>query len=159
MNRQELLDYAAFVASRFERNHEGWTYSRNVGDLEHIRYRHDHRGRYHWTRRLIRAFNPAQLLGMDRFSRMVGQKASWAGAWWHIVLSVGKGKNLPDGVVNGGSIITFWEEDGEYIILFSPSVGMKVLEWLRAEPDNPYAVAVVEEMNRLAELSWGDKED
>lgn len=55
-----------------------------------------------------------------------------------------KESNLPDGQVNGN--LTFWEEDGQYIMLFSPLVGREVIKFLRAEPDSPYAQAIIEQM-------------
>lgn len=51
----ELIKWAGFVASQFCRNHDGWVYSRNLGSLEHIRYRSDYTGRNHWTKRYWRA--------------------------------------------------------------------------------------------------------
>jgi hypothetical protein len=67
-----------------------------------------------------------------------------------------KDTNLPDGQVSG--IITHWEEDGEYIAMFCPYVGREVLKFLRADPDNPHAQAIISAMLETEKKSFG-KED
>lgn len=158
MNDDKLLDWAEFVATKFEANHTGWVYSRDTGDLEHIRYKHDHTGYDHWSRRLKRGL----FTGPNPFKSM-GIKSEWRGLgdwfmerWSWFLVNIRKDTNLPDGMVNG--IITHWEEDGEYITLFQPRVGMKVLEFVRANPDNEYAKAIVAEMQAVKEMSWPSKE-
>ena len=157
MKDKQLLDWAEFVATKFSKNLDGWVYSRDVGDLEHIRYRSDHTGYNHWTKRVRRAFAWGHLTGHDRLSRQLGFRESTirgqvrAARGW-IIVSLRKDKNLPDGQING--IITHWEEDGEYIALFQPRVGVKVIDFLRAEPGNPYAQAILAEMHACKELSW-----
>lgn len=157
MKDKQLLDWAEFVATKFSKNLDGWVYSRDVGDLEHIRYRSDHTGYNHWTKRVRRAFAWGHLTGHDRLSRKLRFRESTirgqvrAARGW-IIFSLRKDKNLPDGQING--IITHWEEDGEYIALFQPRVGVKVIDFLRAEPGNPYAQAILAEMHACKELSW-----
>ena len=57
--------------------------------------------------------------------------------------------NLPDGQLAGGKIITFWEEDGEYLQLIQPSVGSLLADFLEQEPENPHAILIVKEMERI----------
>lgn len=57
--------------------------------------------------------------------------------------------NLPDGSLAGGKIITFWEEDGEYLQLIQPSVGSLIADFLEQEPENPHAILIVKEMERI----------
>lgn len=164
---EAVLDFAEFVATKFSSNREGWVYSRNRGGLEHIRYRRDYTGYNHWTKRLRRAFDPKHLLGRDSFAksllgkrkRSLSSRVIEALVW--IKISLQKDRNLPDGQINGN--LTFWEEDGEYIALFQPRVGVKVLEFIRADPENPYARAILDEMLACQELSWpsgeGDSEE
>jgi hypothetical protein len=57
--------------------------------------------------------------------------------------------NLPDGHLAGGKIITYWEEDGEYLQLVQPSVGSLLADFLEQEPENPHAVLIVKEMERI----------
>lgn len=159
MNDERLLDYAEFVATKFSKNMDGWKYSRNTGGLKHIRYERDYTGYNHWTKRIRRAFDWKHLTGQDSFSkafRTRGFKAQfWSAISW-IRVSLRKDSNLPDGQING--IITHWEEDGEYIALFQPRVGVKVLEFIKADPENPYARAILDEMHAMAELSWPSKD-
>lgn len=160
MNDKSLLAWAEFVATKFSQNADGWQYTRDTGELEHIRYHRDYTGYDAWYRRLKRALAPEskfmRSLGFPRDNFAWYKKPYyWAlSRYARFVVYLRKEKHLPDGVVNGGSIITFWEEDGEYITLFGPTVGVKVIEWLRAEPENEYAKAVIAEMHRVAELSW-----
>lgn len=159
----ELLNYVEFVATKFEASRKGWVYSRDMGDLEHIRYRSDYTGPNHWTKRLRRAFDLKHLLGRDSISRGLGispagLKDRWLTAATWIEVSLKKEKNLPDGIING--IPTNWEEDGEYLTALQPRVGAKVIEFLRAEPENPHAKAILAEMHACVELSdWTADED
>lgn len=154
MNDNALLDWVEFVATKFVSSAEGWRYTRDTGDLKHIRYTFDSTRYDHWTKRFARAFNLRSLLGRDSLSKRLGFKPSWGGAWAHIRVNLRKDNHLPDGVVNGGNILTFWEEDGEYITLMGPTVGVRVVEFLRAQPTNPHAEAIMAEMRRVAEMSW-----
>lgn len=159
MNDEKLLKWAEFVATKFRKNAEGWTYSRNTGGLKHIRYESDYTGYNHWTKRVRRAFDWKHLTGRDSFTRHFrkpGLKNRFWEAYWWIVVSLRKDSNLPDGQING--VITHWEEDGEYIALFQPRVGVKVLEFIKANPENEYARAILDEMHACKELSWPSKE-
>ena len=166
MKDKQLLDWAEFVATKFSRNLEGWVYSRDTGDLEHIRYRGDHTGYNHWTKRVKRAigdWNPVTYFApKDSLGQMFkDDKPTVRGyfqravIWSHV--SLRKEKNLPDGQING--IITHWEEHGEYIALFQPRVGVRVIEFIRSEPDHPHAQAILAEMRACKELSWPSKEE
>lgn len=153
MKADELLDWAEFVATKFEITPESWRYSRNTGGLVHVRYKSDFTGYNHWAKRLRRAisnwnpvtyFRPKDNLNKMFQDRNPSIKGFFvrAGAWSLVELR--KESNLPDGQVNGN--LTFWEEDGQYIMLFSPLVGREVIKFLRAEPDSPYAQAIIEQM-------------
>ena len=155
------IKFARFVATKFSVNQEGWTYSRDLGGLKYMRFEGDYTGYYHWTKRVARAFNPKEMLGLDSVSKGLGFTPWGRGARdffmsmaAHIVVNLRKPKHLPDGQVNGN--FTFWEEDGEYITLFGPTVGVKVLDFLEAEPDHPHAQAILAEMKRMEQKSWGE---
>lgn len=157
METKDLLDWAEFVATKFQSSRDGWVYSRKRNGLKHIRYESDYTGYNHWMKRAKRAFEWKHLAGTDSFSKMFGkqtlkQRVRSARAW--ISVSLRKDSNLPDGQINGN--IVHWEEDGEYIAIFQPRVGVKVLEFLKAEPDNPHAQAIIAEMKACVELSWPD---
>lgn len=157
----ELLRWARFVATKFSTNVQGWKYTRDLGDLVHIRFKRDYTGYNHWTSRMRRAFNWKHLTGRDRLSLQIGLKPKnfmdgLLSAWAWIVVCLRKEKNLPDGRLNGN--IVFWEEDGEYGALFGPTVGVKVLDFIEAEPENPHAVEILAEMKRMALLSFSEEE-
>jgi hypothetical protein len=159
---KKILDWAEFVATKFSGNAEGWVYSRDTGDLKHIRYESDYTGRNHWTKRLRRALDLKHLLGRDSFSktfrqskRSIRDELLTAAAWFSV--NWRKDSHLPDGQING--IITHWEEDGEYIALFQPRVGVKVLDFIRNNPESPYAQAILSEMRACADLSFPAEEE
>lgn len=133
-------------------NHgEGWQYTRNTGDLEHIRYRRDYTGRNSLLNRIHRAFEWRMLTGKDGlFGREQRLSLRFLHAWAWVVISIRKERNLPDGKV--GPVIAFWEEDGEYIEMVGPTIGERIAEFLIAEPTNPHAIAIAAEIQRVAAL-------
>lgn len=167
VNREQALNWARFVATKFYGPDDPWIYSRNNGNLKHIRYESDYTGNNHWIKRLKRAFaawNPSTYFGSKTiFSKMITDK-SIQGYFIHALayskVALEKENNLPDGKLSSG-VITFWEEDGEYIMFFGPTVGVKVLDFIKDEPDNPHAIAIVDEMIRVVNLSYPgeDSED
>lgn len=163
---KKILDWAEFVAKKFSANQEGWVYSRDVGDLKHIRYEADYTGYNHWTKRLKRAsenwnpfsyFRPRSNLGKMFADENPTVRGFFLRAWVWSLVALRKESNRPDGQING--ILTHWEEDGEYIALFQPRVGVKVIEFIRDNPDNPHAQAIMTEMRACKELSWPSKEN
>jgi hypothetical protein len=62
-----------------------------------------------------------------------------------------KDANLPDGHLDGGNVITFWEETGEYIQLVQPSVGSLLAKFLKEDPENPHAKIINAELDRIHE--------
>lgn len=156
---KKLLDWAEFVATKFSKNMDGWVYSRDTGPLRHIRYESDYKGYNHWAKRARRAFDWKHLTGTDSFSKMFRKNESLKmrlySAWAWVRVCLRKDSNLPDGMING--IITHWEEDGEYIALFQPRVGVRVIDFIRSNPDNEYARAILDEMHACKELSWPSK--
>lgn len=163
VDRTQTLNWVRFVATKFYGPDDPWIYSRDTGNLKYIRYASDYSGRNHWRSRLARAFNPKRLLGLDTISKQLRRtpkdlKSRFIEACVHVVVSLRKEKHLPDGMLSSG-VITPWEEDGEYIMFFGPTVGVKILDWIEAEPDNPHAIAVVEEMMRVVNLSYPGEEN
>lgn len=165
---KNMLDWLRFVATKFQHNVDGWTYSRDTGDLEHIRYRSDHTG-YNAP---LKRFADGLKFGFE--NAFYARKGSLAARLrgdehrnlWQRILTFfiyfhtrfRMEDHLPDGLVNG-SIVTHWEEDGEYIVMMGPTVGVKVLDFLEAEPDNVHAQAILAEMRRVEKMSWGKKEE
>lgn len=60
--------------------------------------------------------------------------------------------NTPDGVLDSGNVITFWEETGEYLNFMQPTVGALLVNFLKEEPEHPHAKLITAELNRLERL-------
>ena len=73
--------------------------------------------------------------------------------------SLKRDTNLPDGVVAGGAIITFWAEDGEYLELVQPSVGSLLADFLIAEPEHPHAKLIIKELNKIQRNKKKEEKD
>lgn len=131
---------------------EGWTYTRNLRGMQHIRYKRDWEGWDAPWARMKRAFNLRQMFARDSFSRRLGFKLSFWSVWAHIVVALRTDNNLPDGALNDGIVMTVWEEDGEYIEQVGPTVGEKIADFLEAEPDHPHAIAIATEIRRVRQL-------
>lgn len=147
------------LARATHHNHgDGWVYTRNTGDLEHLRYRRDYTGYNSLPNRIRRAFKWKTLTGADSpFTREATLKLRLLHAWAWIVISLRKERNLPDGKV--GPVITFWEEDGEYIEMVGPTIGEHVAAFLINEPEHPHAVAIAAEIRRVAALPEPEADD
>lgn len=151
----ELLEWAESVATKFQVSRDGWYYTRDLGDLERIRYKSDHTGYNSFWRRLKRALNVKMLLGTDSLSMQIfgKRKPSLKRAWVWFVVSMEKDKNLPDAVIGNAAIICHWEEDAEYITLFGPTVGKIIIDWMKANPEDETVKKILKEQHRLADLS------
>lgn len=149
----EVGQYLKSVATHHDHG-DGWEYSRDIGDLELIRYRSDYTGYHHWWKRVKRAFDWKHLTGRDSFSRMLRRERRFrflsAVAW--IKVSLQKDRHLPDGKV--GPVLTHWEEDGEYIEAVGPTIGALVADFLIEESSHPHAVKIAAEIHRIV---WRDQ--
>lgn len=130
---QELRDHATHFEPR------DWRYTRDLGDLVALRYGNDPS----LWRRVKQAMR--YLTGRHGLN-LAGLSVS---RWAMIRVSLERDPRLPDGVLDGGCILTHWEETGEYLQYVQPTVGAMIAEWLTAEPDNPHAVRVATEMRRI----------
>lgn len=166
-DEKRRLAWVRFVATKFEASADGWVYTRDLGDLEHMRFTSDHTGYNAWWRRLRRAFDWKHLTGRDSLSKALRGRGArrdslrqrLLSAWYWIVVCLGKDDNRPDGRIANAAIWTAWEEDGEYIAMMGPTVGVRVLDFLEAEPDHPHARLILDEMARVESLSWPKKEE
>jgi hypothetical protein len=57
--------------------------------------------------------------------------------------------NTPDGILDSGNIITFWEETGEYLNMMQPTVGTLIADFILEDPTNPHAILINKELTRL----------
>lgn len=56
----------------------------------------------------------------------------------------------PDGQLEGGGVIVYWEETGEYVQMVQPPVGELIGQWLQAEPENEWAQKVAGKLEEIA---------
>lgn len=140
-----LRSYASHFAPR------DWEYTRQTG-IVHIRHREDTEGHNHFTARYRRAFSSLfRKDSLDRFFSPTGWKNKLRYKIAYFKVQARVDNNLPDGALNGGRVITYWEEDGEYIQLVQPSVGILLADFLEAEPTNPHALKIVAEIDRITQ--------
>lgn len=140
---QQLREYATHFAP------SDWDYTRDKGGIKHIRYSDDYSGYNHPARRFVRSirhFMPWR----DRRDGMAfmapkGIKARWI----YFKAGMRTEAHMPDGVLDGGCIVTHWEETGEYLQYVQPSVGAMLADWMDAEPENPHALKIAGEMRRI----------
>lgn len=130
----QLRQYATHFAPR------DWDYTRDLGDLKSIRYS----GRNSALRVRLRM----------AFRALVKRRADWermikVSRWRMVRAHLRRDNHLPDGVLDGGSIITHWEETGEYLQYVQPSVGELLADLMDAHPDLPEVVAIAAEMKRI----------
>lgn len=122
-----------------------WSYTRlhRVSRVEHIgdpssweRFKNAARAAFKFPFRLD---SLAKMLGLSRwYVYKYKIKQEWRGK-----------RRIPDGSLKGGSILSYWEEDGEYIQIMQPSVGLLIADWLDANPDDPHAVKVRDQMEKI----------
>jgi hypothetical protein len=128
----QLRQYATHFEMR------DWCYTRDLGDLRPIRHGsslpHLKRAIGYLVRGTSNIFPEESM----RPSRWAMAKAAWRARG-----------NAPDGILDGGSIITFWEETGEYLQYVQPSVGALLADLMDAHPDLPEVVAIASEMKRI----------
>ena len=127
-------DYATHFSPR------DWQYSRDLDGITAVR-RVDPADRL--TARLRRALR--SITGRSGVSGLDGFPSRWRMAR-HVL---GRDTHLPDGVLDEGCILTYWEETGEYLQFVQPTVGALVAEWMLACPTDPHARAVAAEMQRI----------
>lgn len=146
---EKIVQHFDALANHFE--HYDWEYTRKDG-IEHIRYTDEHNPYDKLSNRIKRAFGwgfgntPSWLYVFEE------KKSLWRrlrNRWSMFKYSLRRDSNTPDGVLAGGKIIVFWEEDGEYLQFVQPSVGALLSTFLQEDPENPHAIAIVKEMKRI----------
>jgi hypothetical protein len=124
-----------------------WNYTRE-SDIRHIRMRGDWSGYNHPIRRLGRFLRDYVRRGDDWCSRE-GRRIAWRHPLIHAQVTLSTETHMPDGVLDGGAIITHWEETGEYLQYVQPSVGALLADLMDAHPDLPEVQAIADEMKRI----------
>lgn len=132
-----------------------WAYTR-MHKIKRIRYTTDYSGRNSIPNRLKHGL-PALFKPRKRHAFLADREVS---LWWRLVGRFYLFKahmvedNVPDGILNRGSVITFWEEDGEYIELVQPTVGSLLADFLLEDPTNPHAQKILAEIDRIRAASY-----
>lgn len=148
MDRSNPL-WAAKVLGEYANHFEisDWNYTRNLGSLKSIEYNDKNNSLRNRLKRAI-----SYLRGEDDYlmAMIQDRPVTWRDRWRMAVFSINfKEKNLPDGRLDNGAILTFWEETGEYLQLVQPSVGNLLAEFLLDQPENPHAQKISKEIVRI----------
>lgn len=132
----QLREYATHFGPR------DWDYTRDLGSLVAIRHNSEADSLRFRLRMAIRAMTRSHR--GDVLSEVM-KVPRWRLARAHLR----RDNHLPDGVLDGGSVITHWEETGEYLQYVQPSVGALLADLMDAHPDLPEVQAVAAEMKRI----------
>lgn len=129
----QLRQYATHFAPR------DWDYTRDTGDLWPLR----HGSIWPHVKRAARYLVSGY---PNIFPEEPGLRPS---RWGMARATIMAHSNEPDGVLDGGNIITIWEETGEYLQYVQPSVGAMLADWMDADPDSEHARRIAAEMKRI----------
>lgn len=138
--------YLKDLADHFE--YRDWNYTRQ-DHIESIRYTPEQDPHNKLTARIKQAAywlfapTPQWLKELEGRGQTLGHRLRMAE---HCLK---RDPNTPDGVLDSGNIITFWEETGEYLNMMQPTVGSLVADFLIADPEHPHAVIITKELDRL----------
>lgn len=157
---KDSASYLRSVATHHVHSHEKWGWTRNHGIKQIKMEKTGHRAeslRYRLRSTVsgvYRLFFRGKSSSFSLFeSKSYPQNLSLPRKikyrWYAVIATIrvrmGTGGGLPDGSFPAG-VIAYWEEDGEYIQVMQPSVGALLAEFLEAEPENPHAVKISEEI-------------
>lgn len=134
----QLRQYATHFAP------EDWDYDRELGDLRI--YRTDPN---RLRRRLANAWRALTRRHRDWEREMFPDLLTFRWRLHSVRRALGRQLLSPDGVVNGGFVITFWEETGEYLHYVQPSVGALLADLMDDVPEHPVVQAIADEMKRI----------
>lgn len=141
----EAVEALDFLANHFE--FRDWNYTR-ISSIESIRYTPEHDPNNKVSYRIKQA--AYWMFGRTpEWYASLGEKNSIAKRFRMAIYSLKRDHNLPDGVLDGGNVITFWEETGEYLNLVQPTVGALLANFLKEEPEHPHAKLITSELERI----------
>ena len=139
------VEYLHFLSNHFE--FRDWDYTRN-SHISEIRYKGEHDEYNKLSHRLKQAVY--WMFGKTpEWYASLEEKNSVSKRLRMAQYALRRDPNLPDGVLDSGNIITFWEETGEYLNLMQPTVGSLLVTFLKEEPENPHAKMITQELERL----------
>lgn len=126
-----------------------WDYTR-ASNIESIRYKPE----YDYTNKLSYRIKSALRWAFGPTPRFIkelqwGRKEKLRDRFTMPFYVLKRDRNLPDGVLDGGNVITLWEETGEYLNLVQPTVGALLATFLKEEPEHPHAKIITAELDRI----------
>lgn len=143
--KSKALDALDELANHFEPR--DWDYTRNT-HIEEIRYKPEHDEYNTLSFRLKHA--AYWMFGKTpEWYAALGEKNSLGRRLRMATYSLKRDPNIPDGSLDSGNVITFWEETGEYLNLMQPTVGALLVTFLKEEPEHPHAIKITKEIERL----------
>jgi len=144
----QSVEYLDFLANHF--SPRDWDYTREH-QIQSIRYKPEYDPYNKLGKRVKNAFewlfNRKPELFKELSLRMRFRMFKYA---------LKRETHLPDGSLNSGTVLTFWEEDGEYIQMVQPSVGALLANFLKEEPEHPHAKIIIAELGRICN-AYGER--
>ena len=139
------LDYLDALANHFAPRDWDYTRKSNIEDIYYTKGNDDYNS---WKSRIRQA--EFWLFGATpEWYSALGEKNTIAKRFRMAIYSLKRDRNTPDGILDSGNIITFWEETGEYLNLMQPTVGSLLVTFLKEEPEHPHAILITKELERL----------
>jgi hypothetical protein len=146
---KDAVKYLDLAANHFK--HNDWNYTR-LSHIKSIRYESEHDKNNKLLSRIKNSLGwlfgptPDYVKYLDR--GLVRQFKTRLGM---TIFSLKREQHIPDGVLDDGGVITQWEETGEYLQFVQPSVGSLLAKFLKEDPENPHAKAIIAELERILE--------
>lgn len=143
--KNKTVEYLDLLANHFA--FRDWDYTRK-SNIESVRYTKGHDEANSMRYRIRHAC--FWMFGKTpEWYSALGEKNSPAKRFRMATYSLKRDHNLPDGVLDSGNVVTFWEETGEYLNLMQPTVGALLATFLKEEPEHPHAILITKELERL----------
>lgn len=141
----KTLDYLDALANHFE--YRDWDYTR-IDHIKEIRYEAEYDPRNKISYRIKQSLWWMFAKTPD-WLKMLEKRNGLYKRFRMALYALKRDPNTPDGVLDSGNIITFWEETGEYLNLMQPTVGALLVTFLKEEPEHPHAKIITTELERL----------
>ena len=143
--KNNTLEYLDALANHFA--YRDWDYTR-IDHIKSIRYESDHDPHNKLSYRIKQAAWWMFAKTPDWLKQIQKRNGPYK-RFRMATYALKRDPNIPDGVLDSGNIITFWEETGEYLNLMQPTVGALLVAFLKEEPEHPHAKLITKELERL----------
>lgn len=161
MNEHEVLEVAKALrayAGHFSPRDWDWTRKHSIHRILYRNRRHQTRSgktqRFDPSRMPYRVQSAVEGLlrdGRRRVTRNPSELDAMFGkvGLWRMFRTRLTDNNRPDGHLDGGNVIVYWEETGEYLQFVQPTVGLLIADFLEDRPGDAHAQAIAGEMRRI----------